>query len=62
METNLPKLLSAKDIKSYLKCNDAKVYALLKQRTFPSFRIGKKYYVDEKKFIEWMSTAEKQRK
>lgn len=60
--SNLPNLLSARDVKKYLGCNDANVYALLKQRDFPSFRIGKKYYVDEGKFIEWMSRVSKQRK
>ncbi len=59
---SLPVLLSAKDVKMYLKCNDTTLYGLLKQRDFPSFRVGKKYYIDEEKFIEWMSKSSKLKK
>lgn len=58
----LPKLLTPKEVKTYLKCNDSTLYALLKERSFPSFRIGKRYYIDEEKFSEWLERKQKEKK
>ena len=59
---SLPDLLTAKEVKEYLKCNNTTLYALLKERTFPSFRIGSRYYIEKEKFILWMDRKEKERK
>ncbi len=58
----LPNLITPKEVKEYLKCNNTTLYSLLKQRTFPSFRIGKRYFIEEDKFIKWMENKEKERK
>ncbi|MDO5558423.1 MAG: helix-turn-helix domain-containing protein [Oscillospiraceae bacterium] len=55
--TELPVLLRASDVKVYLGCNDNKLYALLKRRDFPSFRIDRKWYVDKEEFIAWMKKS-----
>ena len=59
---SLPNLITASDVKKYLKCNNTTLYGLLKQRDFPSFRIGKKYYINENEFIIWMSKQSKIKK
>lgn len=58
-QNNLPNLLAAKDVKKYLKCGNEKLYKLLKQKTFPSLRIGGKWYIIEDKFIDWMELQTK---
>ena len=50
----LPTLITSNDVKQYLKRNDTTLYSLLKQRVFPSFRVGRKYYIDQDKFISWI--------
>ena len=57
--SSLPNLLTPKDIKAYLKCNNKRVYELCSRRDFPSFRIGSKYYIQEDKFLEWMDKQQK---
>lgn len=59
---SLPNLLTASDVKAYLKCNDTTLYALLKRRDFPSFRVGKKYYINEDEFKDWMNKSSKVKK
>jgi len=56
---NLPKLLTPKDVQAYLHIGDAKLYNLMKQKNFPSFRLGRQYYILEDKFIEWMEMKTK---
>lgn len=59
----LPKILTAKDIKEYLHIGDQKLYELLKQRDFPSFRVdGGDYKILEDDFIEWMRKRSKAKK
>ncbi len=64
---NLPKLLTPQDLKKYfvqnnIKMGNDKLYALLKQKDFPSFKIGSNYYIIEKDFIEWMTKQTKNQK
>ncbi|MEA4911568.1 MAG: helix-turn-helix domain-containing protein [Oscillospiraceae bacterium] len=61
-ENNLPNLLSPQQIKSYLGCSNKKVYDLMSSRTFPSLRIGKRYYVIESDFIDWIGKQTKKDK
>ncbi len=51
---NLPKLLTPKQVKEYLGVGNDKLYQLLKERTFPSIRIGGKFYILEKDLAEWI--------
>lgn len=69
IETNiegLPKLLTPNDIREYFKTfNDGKsignnkLYCMIRSKTFPSFKIGKNYYIIEDKFIEWLNQQTK---
>lgn len=59
---NLPKLLKPKDIKKYFKIGKDKLYELLKDRTFPSVKVGRYYYVLEDEFIEWLNKQTKKSK
>ena len=60
--TGLPKLISVKELKEYLHCNDNTAYELVKRRDFPSFRINSRYYINIDKFIEWMEKESKKDK
>lgn len=55
----LPILLTAKEIKSYLHIGNDKLYELLNRKDFPSFKIGNKNYVIQTKFIEWIEKQSK---
>lgn len=54
----LPELITPKEVKAYLGCNDVTLYALLKQKDFPSFRVGKRFYINRERFIKWMERKE----
>ena len=59
---NLPKLIKPNELKNYFGIGKDKLYELLKDRTFPSVRIGRYYYVIEDEFIEWLSKQTKKSK
>lgn len=61
-EKNLPVLLSAEQVKRYLHLGNEKLYELLRRRDFPSFQIGKPYYILQDEFIEWVKNQTKKRK
>lgn len=54
MNNNLPELITASDVKVYLKCSNSTLYALLSRKDFPSFRVGKKYLINKEAFLTWM--------
>ena len=54
VKNQLPKLITPKELKAYLGCNNNRVYELVNRRDFPSFRIGGKYYIIYDDFINWM--------
>ena len=60
--SELPKLLRPKDIKEYYKIGDVKLQELLNRRDFPSFRLGRDWFIIEDKFIEWMAQQTKKLK
>lgn len=51
---NLPRLIDPKDIRKYFGCSDKKLYDLLGERTFPSVKFGRRYYILLDDFIEWL--------
>lgn len=53
--TNLPELMTVKELRMYLKCSNANAYALVKSRDFPSFKVGNSYRVRKNDFIEWVN-------
>lgn len=52
---NLPELMTAKEVREYLKCSNQNVYNLMKEKGFPSFRIGNSYRVRKDDFINWIN-------
>ena len=52
---DLPELMTAKEVKDYLKCSNENLYALLKTRGFPSFKIGNTYRIRKDEFIDWIN-------
>ncbi len=51
---NLPRMLKAKEVGEYLGISNNKLYGLMKSRSFPSVKIGGRYYVDEDMLREWI--------
>ena len=47
---------------SYLKCSKTTAYELCKRRDFPSFKIGKNYYIQADKIPEWIERESKKPK
>ena len=43
----LPTLMSVSEFRDYLGIENHKAYAIVKERSFPSFKIGRKYYVNK---------------
>ena len=52
--TNLPEVLTAKDLQSYLHISRAGVYNLLNSKDFPTLRIGKRMLVTRENLFQWM--------
>ena len=50
----LPNIISPKELMTYLKCSKTTAYELCKRRDFPSFKIGKNYYIQADKIPEWI--------
>lgn len=50
----MDKLLKVKDIKAILGCGQQTVYDLVNLKDFPKITIGKRYYIPESKFQEWL--------
>lgn len=50
----LPKMLTAKEVGQYLRISNNKLYGLMKSRSFPSVKIGGRYYVDEIMLRKWI--------
>lgn len=60
--TELPKLLTPKEVGEYLHIGQNKLYDLMKRRDFPSIHLGGRWYIIEPKFIEWMEQQTKKLK
>ena len=55
----LPNLLTPKEVGEYLHIGSHKLYALMKQKNFPSFKLGGRYFVREDRLVDWMDMKEK---
>lgn len=53
------KLLTPKDISEILHCGKAGAYKLFNLNGFPKVKIGKRYYVRESSFWEYISDHER---
>ena len=58
---NLPRMLKAKEVGEYLGISNNKLYGLMKSRSFPSVKIGGRYYVDESMLREWIVQKSKEK-
>ena len=52
--SELPKLITPKELMDYLHCSKTTAYNLCSRKDFPSFRVGKNYYVQFDKFLAWI--------
>lgn len=50
----LPMFLNAEDISEALGIAISTTYELMKQKGFPSLKIGRRYVVERDKFIQWV--------
>lgn len=50
----LPMFLNAEDISEALGIAISTTYELMKQKGFPSLKIGRRYVVERVNFIEWV--------
>ena len=52
--TQLPELMTIKELQSYLGVGKDKAYALVKSKSFPALKVGGRYYVIKPDFIVWL--------
>jgi len=52
--TQLPELMSVKELQSYLGIGKDKAYALVKSKSFPALKLGGRYYVIKPDFVSWL--------
>ena len=50
----LPMFLNAEDISEALGIAISTTYELMKQKGFPSLKIGRRFVVERENFIEWV--------
>lgn len=47
-------MLTVKDLQELLNIGRDKAYSLMHSKSFPSMRLGRKYYVQEQALQEWL--------
>ena len=57
--TQLPELMTIKELQSYLGIGKDKAYALVKSKSFPALKVGGRYYVIKPGFIAWLGKQTK---
>ena len=50
----LPAIMCADDVKDVLGISISSTYELMKEKDFPSFKIGRRVVIYKEKFIEWV--------
>lgn len=48
------KVLTAKDVSDILKIGKNQTYMLMSSKAFPSYKIGKKFFVTDEALDEWL--------
>ena len=51
---NMKKILKVKDVKEILGCGINRAYDIVNQKDFPKVKIGKRVYILEDEFEEWL--------
>lgn len=59
---NLPDLISPMELMKYLKCSKTTAYEICRRRDFPSFKIGKRFYIEIDKIPEWIEKESRKNK
>ena len=54
MKQGTDKILTVKDIQEAFGCGKNQAYEIIHINGFPSFKIGRRYYVYQKAFHEWL--------
>lgn len=49
----LPNIITPKELMAYLRCSKTTAYDLCRRKDFPSFRVGKVYYIQADKLEAW---------
>ena len=57
--TQLPELMTIKELQSYLGIGKDKAYLLVKSKSFPALKVGGRYYVIKPGFIAWLGKQTK---
>ena len=52
--TQLPELMTIKELQSYLGIGKDKAYKLAKSKSFPALKISGRYYIVKPDFAIWM--------
>jgi len=52
--TQLPELMTIKELQSYLGIGKDKAYKLVKSKSFPALKIGGRYYLIKSDFVSWL--------
>ena len=51
---NLPEMMSAKDLMKFLPISRSSIYALLRDPTFPTIRLGQRIIVPRDEMLRWL--------
>ena len=52
-----PVMYTTKDLQAILKCGSRTIYNLVHSKTFPSIKIGRKYFVEKNALENWLSKS-----
>lgn len=55
---DLPTFMKVSELREYLHINNAEAYRLVKQRSFPSIKMGNKYLINKDRLPEWLAKQE----
>jgi len=54
MNTETEKVLTVKDIQAIFGCGKNQAYEIVHSNGFPRIKIGRRYYIYQKAFTEWL--------
>lgn len=54
---NCPVMYTTKDLQIILKCGSRTIYNLVHSKTFPSIKIGRKYFIEKNALENWLSKS-----
>lgn len=59
MEKKLPELMDIKQLREYFDCGIDAAYMLVRRKDFPSFKLGKRYYIVKDRLVDWVDRQSK---